>query len=151
MYEIRHRIGVEAPVQEVYDAIATAEGTRRWWTEDVTLTGGPGVGGELTFGFGGDRIVTMVLTELAPPTKIVWRCTAGPAEWIGGTFTFELKGDDTDAETVVLFTNSGWREPVEFMHHCSTAWAYYLLSLKHDVGGGKGTPWPGNEPVSSWN
>ena len=36
------------------------------------------------------------------------------------------------------------------MHHCSTAWGYYLLSLKHALSGGKATPWPESEQVSSW-
>jgi hypothetical protein len=30
----------------------------------------------------------------------------------------------------VLFKHQGWKEPVEFMHHCSTKWAVFLLSLK---------------------
>ena len=29
-----------------------------------------------------------------------------------------------------MFRHEGWREPVEFMHHCSTKWATYLMSLK---------------------
>ena len=39
---------------------------------------------------------------------------------------------------MLLFTNADWREPVEFMHHCSTKWGYHLLGLK----GGKGHPIP---------
>ena len=152
MYEIRHRVGINAPISEVYDAIATAEGTRRWWTEDVTLTGGPGVGGKLTFVFGSpERLVTMALEELAPSKQVVWRCTDGPAEWIDTTFTFELSGDDTSAETIVLFTQAGWREAVEFMHHCTTKWGYYLVSLKHGLEGGTATPFPHDETLSSWD
>ena len=72
----------------------------------------------------------------------------------GTTITFELRGDDSDGETVVLFTHAGWREPVEFMHHCSTRWGYFLISLKHALEGGAGgpaTPWPHDEKVSSWD
>jgi uncharacterized protein YndB with AHSA1/START domain len=152
MDEIRHRAGINAPISEVYTAITTAEGGRRWWTEDVTLSGGPGVGGELTFLFGSpERGATMKLAELTPPSRVVWRCVKGPAEWRDTTITFELRGDDTPAETVLLFTHAGWREPVEFMHHCSTRWAYFLLSLKHDLEGGKATPWPHDEKLSSWD
>jgi uncharacterized protein YndB with AHSA1/START domain len=151
-YEIRHRVGIDAPVSEVYAAIATAEGGRRWWTEDVTLHGDPGVGGQLEFRFGGpDRGATMELVELTPSSRVMWRCVRGPAEWIDTTVTFELRGDDTGAETVVLFTHAGWREPVEFMHHCSSRWGYFLLSLKHALEGGKATPWPHDEHLSSWD
>jgi uncharacterized protein YndB with AHSA1/START domain len=153
MYEIRHRVGIDAPASDVYSAIATAEGNRRWWTEDVVLTGGPGVGGELEFRFGGpDRVVRMELAELVPSSRVVWRCTHGPDEWVDSTFTFELSGgDDTTGETVVLFTNAGWREPVEFMHHCSTKWASFLLSLKRGLEGGKASPWPHDEKISGWD
>jgi uncharacterized protein YndB with AHSA1/START domain len=154
MEAIRHRVGVFAPVGEVIEALTTAEGGKRWWTEDVRLVGGPGVGGELTYLFGGpDRGATMEIVEIGPE-RVVWRCEKGPAEWVGTTITFELRGDDSDGETVVLFTHAGWREPVEFMHHCSTRWGYFLISLKHALEGGAGgpaTPWPHDEKVSSWD
>ena len=38
----------------------------------------------------------------------------------------------------LLFKHEGWREPVEFMHHCSTKWAIFLMSLKSLVETGKG-------------
>ena len=44
--------------------------------------------------------------------------------------------------TVVLFAQRGWKEPVEFMHFCSTKWATYLLSLKSLCETGTGTPYP---------
>jgi hypothetical protein len=64
----------------------------------------------------------------------------GADEWVGTTIAFDLtrQGD----ETVVLFTHAGWREPVEFMAHCSARWAYFLFSLKSYQETGKGTPFP---------
>ena len=145
--EIRHRVGINAPIEAVYEAIATREGASRWWTRDVE--GESAVGAELTFLFGGEkRTAVMELVELAAPDRVVWRCVHGPAEWVGTTITFELRQQDD--ETVVVFTHAGWREPVEFLNHCSTKWAYFLLSLKHAVEGGQATPWPHDELVSSW-
>jgi hypothetical protein len=43
---------------------------------------------------------------------------------------------------MVLFTHAGWREPVEFMHHCSTKWAVFLLSLKDWIERSEGRPHP---------
>jgi uncharacterized protein YndB with AHSA1/START domain len=152
MDAIRHRVGIGAPASAVYEAIATAEGTRGWWTEDVVTNGGPGVGEELTFLFGGpERSTTMAITELVPASRVVWRCIQGPEEWIDTTLTFELQANEATGETVVLFTHDGWREPVEFMHHCTTKWGYYLLSLKHGVEGEKAEPWPHSEKISSWD
>ena len=35
----------------------------------------------------------------------------------------------------------GW-PPVEFMHHCSTKWAVFLLGLRNWVERGEGRPHP---------
>ena len=42
----------------------------------------------------------------------------------------------------------GWREPVEFMHHCSTKWATFLMSLKSLLGKGAGAPAPYDVKIS---
>ena len=148
MPDIRNRVGVNAPIDEVYQAIATGEGLSRWWTTEVE--GDDRIGGELVFFFGGpDRVARMEVVETSRPDRVVWRgAVGGPDEWVNTTFSFELRADGD--ETVVLFTNAGWREPVEFMHHCSTAWASYLLSLKHGLEGGTAAPFPRNDLVSSW-
>ena len=72
----------------------------------------------------------------------------GPAEWVGTTVTFDLK--TTGGETVLLFTHADWREPVEFMHHCSTKWGVFLISLKSLLETGKGAPAPNDIKLDSW-
>jgi hypothetical protein len=47
-----------------------------------------------------------------------------------------------DDQTFVPFSHAGWREPVEFMHHCSTKWGTFLLSLKNWLERGEGRPHP---------
>ena len=146
MEAIRHRVGIEAPPAQVVAKLTTIEGLATWWTRDVI--GDPGVGGKVKFLFGSeDRSVVMEVVE-ATDRRVVWRAVAGPDEWVGETFTFDL--DQTGDETVLKFTNS-WREPVDFMFHCSTKWGYYLLSLKASLEGGEGTPFPGDLHISSWD
>ena len=82
------------------------------------------------------------------PVDVVWRCVGGPDEWKETTITFDLHANG--GETVVLFTHAGWREPVEFMHHCSTRWAYFLSGMKRGLEGGTATPWPEDDPIDSW-
>ncbi len=147
MYDIGHRVGMNAPLGEVYEALATREGVARWWTRDVEGESKPG--GRLAFGFGHpEPWVAMEVVELVPLTRVQWRCVEGPDEWKGTTITFDLKASGD--ETTVLFTHAGWREPVEFMQHCSTKWGYFLLGLKAGFEDGKATPWPNDMPVSSW-
>jgi uncharacterized protein YndB with AHSA1/START domain len=144
MAEIRHRVGVRAPIEEVYEAVATSKGIARWWTEEVDDDDA----GTIGVRFGGPRAATMELTEEVSPTRLVWRFAQGPDEWLGTTATFDLHrhGD----ETVLLFTHAGWAEPVEFLHHCSTRWGYFLMSMKRSLEGGEATPWPHDEKISSW-
>jgi uncharacterized protein YndB with AHSA1/START domain len=142
MADIRHRVAIEAPARAVYEAIATPEGVATWWTRDTR--GESTEGGDIEFWFGGDEpSAVMQLVELTPPRRVAWRCDQGPAEWLGTTQTFDVR--EENGEAVVMFTHAGWEEPVEFMHHCSTRWGYFLLSLKHQLEQAAGTPWPDDE------
>ena len=151
MVDIRHRVGVTAPLQVVYDAVATREGLARWWTRDVR--GEAEQGGRSAFYFAGDEpIAVMEVIELQPDERVVWRRVHGPEEWRGTNVIFDLTSPHrAPGETVVLFTHADWREPVEFLHHCSTRWGYFLLSLKAGLEGGRATPYPDDAKASSWN
>ena len=148
MADIRHRVGIAAPIAKVYEALTTTEGLADWWTKEVKGQSSPG--SELEFYFGNpDRGAVMEVSDLAPPSRVVWRCVRGPEEWIGTKLTFELS-DDGAGETVVMFTHADWREPVPFMHHCSTKWAVHLIGLKRGLEGGAASPYPEDRSISSW-
>ncbi len=147
MADIRHRVGIAAPQARVYETLTTTEGLSRWWTRDVD--GDPNPGGILRFFFGAPEPgATMEVVDLTPSRHVGWRCVGGPDEWVGTNLTFDLK--PSEEETVLLFTHADWREPVEFMHHCSTKWACFLLGLKAWLEGGEATPYPGDMIISGW-
>jgi len=50
MVDIRHRVGITAPQEQVYEALSTVEGLSGWWTRDTA--GDPAIGGKLEFFFG---------------------------------------------------------------------------------------------------
>jgi uncharacterized protein YndB with AHSA1/START domain len=148
MHDIRHRIGITAPPAAVYEQLATTDGLKQWWTEDVR--GRSAVGEKLGFYFGSEeRYIAMEVVELRPNERVVWRGIDSPPEWVDTEFTFEISTNDD--ETVLLFSNTGWREPVEFMHHCSTKWGSYLMSLQQRLETGQGRPHPHDVRVSSWD
>ena len=132
MADILHRVGIDARPEEVKQALATLDGLRGWWVSDAT--GKAGTGGTVDFGF-----CKMKVLKVAP-TLVHWRCTGGPPEWVGTEVSFGLAWKD--GQTFVLFKHAGWKEPVEFMHHCSTKWAVFLLSLRELVETGAGRPAP---------
>ena len=73
----------------------------------------------------------------------------GPAEWIGTQVSFDLRQEGD--WTIIVFKHQGWKEPVEFMHHCSTKWAIFLMSLKSLLETGKGSPNPDDIKIDNWN
>lgn len=151
MADILHRVGIKSSLDEVHKALATRDGVAAWWTNDVQ--GESAAGGTLKFRFssGGVAVgcIEVKVLELHPAELVRWEVVGGPAEWIGTTISFELRleGD----YVIVLFKHQGWKEPVEFMRHCSTKWAIFLMSLKSLVETGKGAPSPGDIKIDNWN
>ena len=147
MTDIHHRIGVRpSSPDDVYAALTTLDGLSGWWTTDTT--GDPGPGGTIAFRFppGG---FDMEVVELVPGERVRWRVVDGPPEWIDTTIDWEIS--QVDDFTIVLFTHAGWAEPVDFLHHCSTKWAVYLLSLKELLETGTGSPSPDDLVISDWH
>jgi uncharacterized protein YndB with AHSA1/START domain len=148
MADILHRVGIKSSPEEVYKALATREGLAGWWTNNTQ--GESKVGGLLKFRFsaGGSEIggFDMKILELQPAKRVLWQVVDGPKEWIGTKISFDLT--QAGEHTIVLFKHQDWKEPVEFMHHCSTKWAIYLMSLKSLVETRKGSPNPNDTHIS---
>jgi uncharacterized protein YndB with AHSA1/START domain len=147
MADILHRIGVErSSPQQVYDALTTLDGLSGWWTEQTS--GRTDLGGVIEFRFGPGGI-DMAVAALDPGRLVRWDVVGGPQEWIGTSVQWDLRQEDD--HTIVLFRHEGWREPVEFMHHCSTKWGTFLLSLKQLLETGEGAPDPRDVRISDWH
>jgi uncharacterized protein YndB with AHSA1/START domain len=152
MVDILHRIGVkDSSPDEVYGALTTIDGLSGWWASNTSArdkTGSVEVGGVIEFRFvpGG---FDMAVLELTPAERVRWQVVEGPAEWIGTTVNWEIRQEHD--YTIVMFSHCGWTEPVEFMHHCSTKWATYLMSLKSLLETGAGSPDPRDVPISDWH
>jgi uncharacterized protein YndB with AHSA1/START domain len=152
MADIIHRVGIKAPISKVYAAVSTVEGVAGWWTQDTTGVAKPG--GAIDVRFlrpTGEQMgsMTMEVLALEPNKRVHWRFRKGPEEWIGTDAIFDLSQDGD--YTIVLFGHRNWREPVEFMAHCSTKWASFMLSLKELVETGRGRPSPNDVKIDNWN
>ncbi|MFG1623693.1 SRPBCC domain-containing protein [Kribbella sp. NPDC049227] len=148
MVDILHRVGITASPEDVSKALTTIPGLAGWWTDDTQ--GDDSVGGVIDFHFpvaGGS--FGMKVLETRPGELVRWEVVHGPEEWVGTEVRFDLS--TTDDYTIVLFKHEGWKEPVEFMYHCSTKWGSYLLSLKKYVETGTGDPAPRDVQISNWH
>lgn len=146
MVDILHRIAATTTPDRVYEALTTIDGLAGWWTTDTTGDAAPG--GTITFRFGPPRSIEVEVMDQRPYERVTWEVTDGPEEWIGTHVTFELEQEGPF--TIVRFKHEHWREPVEFMSHCSTRWATYLLSLKALVETGAGSPHPDEISIGNW-
>jgi uncharacterized protein YndB with AHSA1/START domain len=146
MVDILHKVGIQSSSSNaVYEALTTREGLSGWWTTDTQAENK--VGGLLKFCFGNGGFDMRVL-ELEPARRVLWQVVDGPQEWIDTKIGWDIKQEGD--WTIVLFKHEAWREPVEFMHHCSTKWAIFLLSLKSLLETGKGGPYPDAIRIDSW-
>ncbi len=151
MVEIAHRVGIKAPVAQVYQAQATPQGVAAWWTEETAGDQHPGGTLHLRFTAHGEErgVMQMKLQELQPDTLVLWEVLAGPPEWIGTHIRFALRQEGE--YSIVLFTHEGWSERAEFTRHCSTKWAMFLMSLKSLLETGTGQPSPRDIKIDEWN
>jgi uncharacterized protein YndB with AHSA1/START domain len=147
MADILHRIGAIATPDRVYDTLTTIDGLAAWWTTDTR--GDVATGGTIAFRFGDAGGFDMKVLDQRPEEWVEWEVVDGPEEWIGTHVSFDLKQEGE--HTIVLFKHEGWREPVEFMSHCSTKWATFLMSLKELVETGTGAPHPRDVQISNWH
>src|SRR4051812_12204328 len=152
MADILHRVGIRSSPNEVYKTLTTRDGLAGWWTNNTQGEGNK-VGGTIRFRFSiaGKEIggFDMKVLELRPDTGVIWQVIDGPQEWIGTKVIFDLKKEGD--WTIILFKHQGWKEPVEFMHHCTTKWGIFLMSLKALLETGKGAPNPNDVQISDWH
>jgi hypothetical protein len=146
MVDILHKIGIKgSSMAAVYKALTTLDGLNAWWTNNTV--GETSVGGLLLFRFGSGGF-DMKILDLVPDKRVLWEVVEGPGEWIGTTVSFDLRQEGE--WTIIVFKHQGWKEPVEFMHHCSTKWGVFLLSLKSLLETGKGRPFPNEIKLDAW-
>src|SRR5689334_15534782 len=147
MPDILHKIGTQSSSpKDVYNALTTLKGLSGWWTT-TTFGEADKVGGVIQFRFNAGGFDMKVL-ELVPGKRVLWQVIDGPEEWIGTTVSFDIRQEA--GWTIVLFKHAGWKEAVEFMHHCSTKWGVFLLSLKSLLETGTGAPAPNEIKLDAW-
>lgn len=132
------RLTIDAPRERVFDAIATLEGPRHWWT--TIVTGCAALGGELRFGFAGlDEQIVMRVDDVRPPLAVGWSCVAHTRgeEWAGTQVRFEL------AERGPRLCDLDFRHVGIAAGLVTEGWERFLASLAAYAGHGEGAPFGG--------
>ena len=129
------RLIIRAPREHVFDAIATVDGPRHWWTTKVT--GSAAAGGELRFGFAGlDEQMVMQVSASQPPSTVQWSCVEHTrnGEWTGTLLHFYLTARGPQA-CVLDFRHTGLTAEA-----VAEGWEHFLTSLAAYAETGTGTP-----------
>ena len=138
MHEITHRVGIKASPEKIYQLLTTYSGLCQWWTNDVSGVGA--VGSIIKFRFNGGG-PDFLVSELIANKLVRWKHSGDvPEAWMGTEIVFKLNQEDE--QTFVGFSHRNWSSSSDFMAHCSTKWAVFMLSLKDAAETGYGKPFP---------
>jgi len=82
MPDILYLVKIEASPERVYDAIATAEGVRNWWTREADLDSEIGGMGEFRF-YDGKSVTKVRIEDLKPFERVSWKTISAnaPGGW----------------------------------------------------------------------
>lgn len=123
-----HKIRIKAPRDRIFQAIATAEGLKGWYTPHVE--GEVGEGQVAVFRFTGREPFHWRFAELTPDSRARWECVEGPGAAAGTRVTFRLF-DAGDGRTVVECDHEGWPDSHEALSTCNTFWGILMGHLRN--------------------
>jgi hypothetical protein len=108
MVGIFHSVRIQAPQDDVFQAVSEIELLRPWWANEGNLA-----------------VQCLGVVEGA---HVAWRCVDGPPEWVGTEIAFLFAREQ--GETVVRFAHTNWREVSDAFARCTTKWGRVLMALK---------------------
>jgi uncharacterized protein YndB with AHSA1/START domain len=133
----QHEIVIDAPLEAVWKAISEGEELTRWFVEEASVDK-PGVGGTLTFSWGGDEKGENRIDAWEPNRRL--RLTSmpfemGEAKYDGTTpMVNEYTIERRDGKTVLRLVNSGIPDTPEwngFYDGTESGWRSFLRTLRH--------------------
>ena len=137
MVDISHEIKIKATPDHVFAALTKVDELKAWHSGHVS--GHDRVGGVLHIEGSGKPGFDWKVTELSPPKRVGWICTAGPGDSVGTTVLFELSLAD-QGRTLVECTHGGWPGTHGNYRKCNTLWGVLLHHLRQYVETGKPAP-----------
>lgn len=137
---LTRRLTIAAPATEVFDAVATLEGLRGWWTSLVS--GDTSVGGAVQLRFQGlDEQIVMRVDSAEHGRLLAWTCleNSGHPEWQSTEITFTLEAISAES-TLLDFEHRGLVPSLACYETCEVGWDHFLASIASYVETGRGAP-----------
>lgn len=136
---------INATADNVYAVLTTA--IPKWWTEMFDGTSDV-QGASFTIRFGPNVYKTMVVEELVPHKKVVWKVTASlidipeltnKTEWVNTEIVWEISSHND--QTSVHLTHFGLTPQIECYDICQSGWHNFTDSLTDFLHTGVGRPY----------
>lgn len=137
MADILHDFPINAPLEQVFQAVSTPDGLDQWWT--MRSRGTPALGSEYELWFGPDYDWRAVISRWSPPTELEFRMTRAAGDWMNTRVGFVLRQDG--GATAVRFHHSDWPGPGEHYRISCFCWAMYLRILRRYLEAGETVPY----------
>ena len=126
MADIFHDFPIHAAPGRVFQAVSTAGGLDRWWTE--RSSGEPREGAEYELGFGPAYDWRAKVIRCVADAEFELQMTRALDDWLGTRVGFCLTGNGD--VTQVRFHHTGWPERSDHYRTSCYCWAMYLRILK---------------------
>jgi hypothetical protein len=123
MPDIQHLIQITAKLATIYSLVATGNGFRQWWAEDISEREGIVQLG--LFNRTTEYRLRLITDE--PPVHADWICETGK-EWSGTHIIFRLATGGPG--TILRFTHGGWQWDTDYFISCNTTWGELMFRLK---------------------
>ena len=154
MSHYQRQLILSAPPATVYQALATQQGLRSWWTQ--TCDASDAAGGFASFRFD-QSFKVMQIEALVPEREVRWRCVDAyidaqtlqhKDEWAGTHMVFTLSPHE-GGKTRLNFEHHGLTPSLQCFDICNKGWNQFLDSLQSLIDTGKGAPFVPSTPASS--
>jgi uncharacterized protein YndB with AHSA1/START domain len=139
------RVAFRSTPEQAFEAVASVDGLRRWWTTRVSGTSS--VGEDIRFEFDGlDEHIVMRIERIERPTSVAWSCAVhtGLQDWQGTRLFFDF-GERGREGCELTFRHLGLSPKLECFEKCERGWDYFLRSLVLYVDQGEGAPFGGGQ------
>ena len=79
MAKVKHRVGIRASIDAVFQTLITYEGLSGWWASSADIEAEAGGRVELTFSE--LAVLSFEYKELVPDKTVQLKCISGPGPW----------------------------------------------------------------------
>ena len=138
MAKVKHRVGINGPINKVFAAITSSDGFAGWWASSAKISAE--IGGKIDLTFDSLTVLKFKYKTIQENKIVGIHCVEGPGSWQDSELRFKL--EQAKDQVFVTFTHQNYDSTEEDFLYFSTKWACYLLSLKEFVETGKGRPYP---------